>query len=619
MRRSEIPEALLDPSSWPGVDASALSPEERELYLRNEAAVVAWLASNPIAQIERQHNINRRALSRLVDRCLAQHDDGRIAGFRALLRYNRLTTYRREAIIPKNPQQGGLAGAFGQLLERFPQLASVIERDISSGKVGLSDSGRVFGLQECHLKFRIACREVGLTHADYPLNGDEKGYRSLSRWIGKRLRSRLPIRSSATFDDAWRATVLPFSTVELDGHKLDLRVRVRFIDASGIHIDLETERLFVITLIDVCTRIVIGWHLVPASEYDHHDVLTTIQNALKPRRLRPDLPATGQSYQPSAGFVADVLPALNYACWDLLKLDNAASHLTAQTFEPICRLVRCRIEAGPVAEPKVRPHIERFFSTLTERMSRKIEGTTGRSVNDPAGKRGRTAPTALLITLPELEEMLDISIANYHGTPHDGLQGKTPLEALQFALQHSNHSVRTLSARYRDRLHQLQPVHASTVRGSIQRSVAPYISLYGARYSSDVLQRTHGLIGQTIRVYIRPDDMREAWGYLANGAELGKLTVLDGWRHSRHTLKLRKFILHERRVGKLNYAIDQDPVMLFAQAQKRKHRRTRRDATIALQLEQVGADGTQDIAPKRAPKLAPLIPVDLSDLKMQSF
>ena len=121
--------------------------------------------------------------------------------------------------------------------------------------------------------------------------------------------------------------------VELDGHKLDLRLRVRFTEPSAISVDLETERLFVVTLIDVCTRAVIGWHVVPAPEYDHHDVLAALQNALRPRRKRDQFTIPGLAYRAGAGFASE-LPELAYACWDVLKVDNAASHLTEDTFAP---------------------------------------------------------------------------------------------------------------------------------------------------------------------------------------------------------------------------------------------------------------------------------------------
>ena len=201
------------------------------------------------------------------------------------------------------------------------------------------------------------------------------------------------------------------------------------------------------------------------------------------------------------------------------------------------------MEAGPVGEPTARPFIERFFLTLTDRMSRRMHGTTGRNRNDPVGRKGKRVAVEQLITLQELEELLDVTIANYHCTPHDGLNGRTPLEALRQALDHHAVPVRTLPIFLRSRLHQLQSVHLCTVHGSVASGTAPYVSLYGARYSSEVLQRTTRLLRQRIRVYPNPTDMREAWAYLTNGAELGRLSVLDGWRYSRHTLRLRRYIL----------------------------------------------------------------------------
>ncbi|MBC7480495.1 MAG: hypothetical protein H7337_00925, partial [Rhizobacter sp.] len=281
--------------------------------------------------------------------------------------------------------------------------------------------------------------------------------------------------------------------------------------------------------------------------------------------------------------------------------------------------------------PTSRPFIERFFGTLTDRMSRKVIGTTGRSPDDPLGKRGRSVPVPLLITLPELEELLDVSIANYHAASHAGLHGRSPLEALQLAVAHHGTPVRLFPPLLRGRLHQLQTLHLSTVRGSAAHGVAPYVSLYGARYSNEVLQRTSGLIQQKIRVYIQPNDMREAWAYLANGADLGRLMVLDGWRYSRHTLRLRRRILRERRLGRLKFAGEQDPVVVFAESQRRAARRGRKQGTVELQLgaasaagaERAPAPSTANAAPLRAgatprARTPASAPVDLGDLKMQN-
>lgn len=624
MRRNEIPGTLSDPLTWPGVDPSALDAGRRAIYQQREQAVIAYLLGTPLADIERNFRVDRRTLTRLIERCLTAHADGRILGLRALIPHTRAKDYQRIAPALRRTEPGGLTGAMGQLFERLPQLARIVEREISAGLLGLSQSGRLFGLRDVQSKLLAACREGGLTTIDYPFNQNEMGYRSLAVWIRKRLEMRMPIRPAPRTDDAWNASSHPFSVVELDGHKLDLRIRVRYTDASGVSIDLESERLFVITLIDVCTRVVIGWHLVPAPQYDHHDVLATLQDALTPRHRRQEFLIPGMRYLPGAGFVADLLPDLAYACWDVLKLDNAASHLTEDAFEPICRFVGCRMMAGPVGEPTGRPFIERFFGTLTDRMSRKVQGTTGRSPKDPVAEKGRAVAVPLLITLPELEELLDVSIANYHASAHDGLNGRSPLEALQLAVEHQRRPVRTLAKNLRARLHQLQSVHLSTVRGSVARGVPPYVSLYGARYSNEVLQRTQGLVGKKIRVYIHPGDMREAWAYLSNGADLGKLAVLEGWRYSRHTLRLRKHILRERRVGKLKFAGEQDPVQILAQAQRRASRRGLKQGTVALQLGQVDAlvSGSEQLEERRSSRAPPATStvtlVDLGDLKIQN-
>jgi len=620
MRRSEVPAALSDPAAWPGVDAAALTDARRDVYTRREHAICAYMRGDALVDIERVFGIGRTALSKFLGRCLAPHQDGRIYGLRALIPHSRAKDYRRMKRASPRPTPGGLSGAMGQLFERVPQLRDIIEREIGGSRLGFSMSGRLYGLADVQGKVLAACRDAGLTATDYPLNHRQMGYRSLGRWISDRLEQRIPLRMPSR-DDAWNVTSRPYAVVELDGHKLDVRVRVRYIDTTGVSVDIESERLYVITLIDVCTRVVLGWQLVPAPEYDHHDVLAALQDALRPRLRRREFVIAGMAYQQGGGFVADTLPALNYACWDVLKVDNAASHLTEDTFEPICRFVGCRLVAGPVGEPTTRPFIERFFGTLTNRMSRKVEGTTGRSPDDPLGKRGREAPVCLLITLPELEELLDVCIANYHATAHDGHHGRTPLEALQLAVDHHAAPIRTLPNVLRARLHQLQSVHLSTVRGSAARGVAPYVSLYGARYSNEVLQRTSGLINHAIRVYIDPNDMREAWAYLPSGADLGRLYVLDGWRYSRHTLRLRRHILRDRRLGKIQFADEQDPVLIFAEAQRRARRRGRKQGTVELQLAAAGVSlappGTSQ-PPSSRPTPLPEAPVDLGDLKMQN-
>lgn len=290
MRRMEVPEQLADPSRWPGVDPSALDADARDLFLRREQAIRQYVAGGSPAHIERQFGIHPSSVRRLLARCLAPHPDGRIQGLRGLLPNARVTRYRRTAPARTLKARAGMSGAIGQLFERLPQLPRILERELASGSLGISANNRLYGLTAAHSRVLAACREAGLGADDYPFNQESAGYRSLAAWIRLRLQSRMPLSIRRGVEDAWQASARPYGAVELDGHRLDVRVRVRFSDSSGIPIDLETERLFVITVIDVCTRVVLGWQLVAAPQYDHTDVLATLQDALRPRRNRPVSP-----------------------------------------------------------------------------------------------------------------------------------------------------------------------------------------------------------------------------------------------------------------------------------------------------------------------------------------
>ena len=162
MRRSDIPEALADPSIWPTVDVTALTAQRRDIYQRREQAICAYLRGEARIDIEQRLGVSRAALARLVGRCLSPHQDGRIQGLRALIPHTRAKDYQRVKPAARMPQRG-MAGALGQLFERLPQLVGIIERQISSSALGLSGNNRIYGLNDVHSKIIAACREAGLT------------------------------------------------------------------------------------------------------------------------------------------------------------------------------------------------------------------------------------------------------------------------------------------------------------------------------------------------------------------------------------------------------------------------------------------------------------------------
>ena len=123
---------------------------------------------------------------------------------------------------------------------------------------------------------------------------------------------------------------------------------------------------------------------------------------------------------------------------------------------------------------------------------------------------------------------------------------------------------------------------------------------------------------RNLRVYFHPDDIRVLYAYLPNGEELGPLTVARPWNISAHSLRLRQAILRMRRQRQVRYSEFDDPVLVWANAQRKqmgkrskaKHamvevERQRRKVSIAA-AEVTAATDTTAKRPARPKSLAHL-------------
>jgi hypothetical protein len=82
-------------SMWPAFDASALPETERAVFAARRQAIELYAAGRSLSEIETCTGVNRRQLYRLLDHCMAPHDDGRAYGWRAVMRYARVGAYQR--------------------------------------------------------------------------------------------------------------------------------------------------------------------------------------------------------------------------------------------------------------------------------------------------------------------------------------------------------------------------------------------------------------------------------------------------------------------------------------------------------------------------------------------
>lgn len=592
-RRLAVPSELRQIDAWPVVAFTSLPEAKRLGYLNREDAVRRYAAGESIATIYKETGIARGQLYPLIKRCLTKHPDGRIYGFRGLLSYQRIKRYQRRKPVTagSSGRAGGASGAMTQLLERFEPLRTLIDRFIRSHSLTVSASGRLQGLRGLHKAFLAECTALGVGMHQYPFNRLQEGKRSLARttkaMIDSSFLAAARAAGAARIGAPWHdgqsqtrkapATLRPFEVVEFDGHKLDVRLRVRLEDPYGLPYDLELKRVWLLIVLDVCTRAVLGWNVVLAPEYDRYDVIKTMQNAVQPcaRRMHFSIPKL--TYEAQAGFVSQAIPVTAYACWDWLRLDNARANLAEDTLRALSEFIGCNVDAGPVGESNERAYIERFFGTIGQTLSHRLPGSTGCSASDI--RRRLTDPgedTELLVTFPELEELLDVTIANYNGTAHSGIPGRSPLEAMRYFVVGKRTALRHLPEVRRRSLYMMQPPYECVVRGSKASGRRPHISFFGSRYASLVLSQAAHLVGTKILVYFDPLDLRTLQAFLPDGAELGTLTANAPWHRTAHSLRLRREILRLKRRRDLTYSDSDDPVAVYLDNKRRKSAKTQR-------------------------------------------
>jgi putative transposase len=591
----------LDLTTWPTVAWTELDAPARKHFRARIQAIERYARGEPVKDIEDATGVNRRQLYRLLERALEPHRDGRIFGFRALIAHVRVTEYVRVRPVTFPGERGnrGAVGALSQLLERYPTLAGWLRLQLKQHRIKLdqrdTDDGlhtRLRGLKAFHAEFLQQCRQVGLAATDYPFNTESRAIRSLSACVKAELLSGFGTAARAAGashlkglprpDEVTGApkAIRPYQVVEFDGHKLDVRLKIVVSDPLGFAHEFEIERMWLLAIIDVCTRTVLGYHLVIAHEYSRYDVIKTIEKALEPHRERT-FGIPGLTYGAQDGFPSQRLPELAYVTWEWMKLDNAKANLAADTLAALCEFVGCSVDAGPHYSPDERPYIERFFGTVASRLSSRLPGYTGshprdlrRALADPKGN------LRLYVSLDELEELIEYAIASYHGTPHAGLNSVTPLEAMTYFVRGKQQLLTWLPERHRRTLCLMQTARRCRVRAYLEQGVRPHINLYRVRYTNAVLACSTHLIGQPLLIYMNADDLRCVRAFLADGTELGVLEAQGAWSVKPHNLKLRQEILklHGRKS-----TLGTNPIEAYVQAKLAEARKTRKAASDLAQ------------------------------------
>lgn len=549
----------LDTSLWPMPDEGALAPEVRRSFLARKLAVTLYIEGRSNDDIKKLSGIGEKQVYRLIrERCLMPHDDGRPYGWRGLIRYKRVREYTRATKVRVDKFGRGASGALQNVLKIHPEIRTALERRVT----GVGSNFRLTAEKRSIISstrwFLNELRKLGYeSRGEWPFNTESLGYYSIARLI-KEIVSQSPkaaayiaggadaVKKMKTGDGSNRPVMSIMQRVEMDAHKLDGRFCIVIPTPDGTECERIIHRIWVVVLVEVVSRVVLGYHLSFGKEVNKEDVLRAIKCALTPWRPR-ELSFGNDAYVHGAGLPSILGTECTGLCWDETSVDGALAESCEQV-----RLVLDEVVGSKLYTPKEgfsarrskddRPFIETFFRVLGERGFQTMSNTTG---GDTKARQSRAPETVALnsrFQVEYAEELLDVLIANYNVTPHSAHTGdRSPLAQLKFLLD-----------RNPDRRRPCSDVAASvyfstrklcTVRGGGPSGKQPYVEFFHARYTSEALQNRIDLVNKQIWVVNHLDyDARVAMASTKEGNSLGILRAAAPWHLTPHSLGVRRAI-----------------------------------------------------------------------------
>ncbi len=584
--------ASVNLDEWVDVDIDALDPVRRAQFLKRRQAVTMYLAGQGEAAIKGATGIARSNEYRLIsNRCLAQHPDGTLMGWRGAIPHYRVVEYSRRSPLEVRP--GAHGGAVGALQWLFRSAGGAEIELAFRNRILKTSSGLASGRrpkQQLFNWFLERLRKDGYeARGEWPFNVARLGCSSIYRFIDKVLdenpRQKLKQlggpegeRKARAGDGTRRPELKVFQRVECDAHKIDARMVVLMPSPHGGYEPRKINRLWVIVLIEVASRAVLGYQLSMRLECSAEDVLRAIKSALtrwQPRELHWSEHGYAESAALPSGHGAQYIGA----CWDEFSVDGAMANICARVETQLKEAVGAAVikpqnpnSFSARRSKDDRPFIESFFKQLAGGGFHRLATTTGSKPADRRGAKPEKVAMEVEFQLEYAEELLDALIANYNARPHSGLGWRSPLQQLDFLTRQRGTLPRQANPDDVKRMVGIRKL--CTVKGGVASGRRLHFNFMNASYSAEWLAARLDLAGKNLWLQVEDeDDARFASVSTQRGDILGVVRAAPPWHLSPHTLYMRQAIraLAARRL--LHLSTQGDPIeelIRYAEAGKQK-------------------------------------------------
>jgi hypothetical protein len=564
---------------WPDLEVNGLDQTNLDIYLKRKSGICLFIEGANNEKIREASGVGIRWIGHLVRRCMIIHPDGRIYGWRALIRYDRISPYIRKKKVKPDQFGRGCAGSMQSLLLIEPEFEQRfrkwILKPVPPGKLGEINKS----VRRIWEWFLDELRKLGYeVRNEWPFSTKSMGYSAVARYAkqvllsdpakaaylagGKSLADKLKAG-----DGVDRPVRRPYQRVEMDAHSLNGIFCILVPHPLGGHAPKIVRRLWVVVILDVYSRAVLGYYLSMNPEVNKQDVLRAIKSALT--FWEPSELSMGNvRYADEAALPSGHQERYIGLCWDETSVDGALAE-TCKTVKDALRNVVGSVLVDPsrgFAARRLkddRPFIESFFRTLGVRSLNRMTNSTGSKPSDKKGRDPAQVAIASQFQLEYLEDLLDVLIANYNATEHAGLGYRSPLQALDFATTRDDAPpIRRADPRLVSGL--LSVTKMCIVKGGYREGRRPYVNFGGASYSGEILIGRHDLVGTKIAVTNHlEDDARFVKAATTNGHSLGLLRAAAPWNGLPHSLEIRKAVQALLNDKRFRVASGEDPIAAF--------------------------------------------------------
>lgn len=560
---------------WKDINIEALSEENKKKYIKRKEAVDLYIDGVSPKNIIEKTGIPGCEILRYTKRCMEKDNDGNSKGYAALIPNKHVKKHHDK---------------LQQLFLSHPTLESFIQGNYSGNHQYTLEHN--MNIRTLHSKLLDECMRLGIQEYEFPFTLKDKGYLALYRYI-KKLESKssdLAIaRESKNIKQKFKSSgfgklssifpLAPFSHVQLDGHKIDMLYTVNVENEYGEVISMPATRAWLIAVIDVSTRVIIGYSISAYENYNQYDVLQAIYNSIVPHQ-KIKFSYSGFNYPANGGFPSLAFSESQWATFDMIMLDNAKAHLAKHTLEKLVLGLKSTVNYGSVATPETRGIIERFFRTLETQGFHRLPGTTGSHIKDAKRVSPEAESMRYRINFTDIHELLEYLIADYNNSAHSALENQTPLQVMERRIRGAGMQPYIIPPSKRPEIEKLVYfTEEKTLRGGYSSGTKPQISYLGTKYHAVDTQIPMDMIGQKVYIEVNPADVSHIDLYNKEGIYIARLIASGEWGKYPHSLKTHQAALKRKKTNGQKNTVFTPSLSAYENELKEKARKSRRSRT----------------------------------------